>query len=506
MQDGKFDRQEVASSARAKSIVRGIGSLSVQSILNVVLGFVLLTTLLRFLPSLDYGAYSSLAITVGIANAIAVFGLNYAPARFLAAQAEKNADAGWNAARASFSLAIGQSAVAAIVIAIGAPFLSLYFMKDVSWSWVYLLGAFWVFTSSLSLVAQAIIQGTRQYSKLATVLLASKIASVGIAVAGVVLFKSLAVVIASWAVYGLLVLVFCLPHIWPHLLRAKPSYVEVLRYATPLGVVALVSVVSSNVDILIVGGYLNPTSLGIYNAAITIASVLTAFFVAPLATAFFAETSASSRNPEEVATGVALATRFAFTAVLPASFYASAMSTQLLDLISGGGVYFEGVLALQLVTLFYVLSVVSLLLGYVLLSEGRTESVLVINLVTAAGGITIALSLIPRLGLFGAAISRIGVMALGAYVSFFLTRQRLNITKDARFYLKAIFSSALPACTIFALSAFVSNQTITLLPYSLIAVTIFLCCVKALKLLDSRDRELIRQALPPRFKWFIKLL
>jgi O-antigen/teichoic acid export membrane protein len=60
---------------RGRHIIRGLGFLTIQSVLNAFLGFVLTASLLRFLPQIGYGAYSGLTVTVGIAGVIAAFGL-----------------------------------------------------------------------------------------------------------------------------------------------------------------------------------------------------------------------------------------------------------------------------------------------------------------------------------------------------------------------------------------------------------------------------------------------
>jgi len=65
---GDSTTEEVTVANRGKNIVRGIGSLSLQGVLTALLGFVLFGSLLRFLPFLDFGAYSLVQVSVGLAE------------------------------------------------------------------------------------------------------------------------------------------------------------------------------------------------------------------------------------------------------------------------------------------------------------------------------------------------------------------------------------------------------------------------------------------------------
>ena len=250
---------------RARNIVRGIGSLSIQGIVSALLGLVFLGTLLRFLPSVTYGAYSGLQVTLGIAAVLSIFGFNAAAVRFLASATSSGEDSGWGAAKASLVLAMVLSALVSLFLIVTAPYLSDYFMKSPSWAWIFYLGALWLFTSSVATLLQSMLQAARKYSLLAKVLLASKFISVTFAVVGVVVYQSLAAAILSWVVFFVLVSVAPFAVFWRTLLAAssRHQYGRVLRYAAPLGVAGIIGVVSSSADIVVVGGYLDPVSLGV---------------------------------------------------------------------------------------------------------------------------------------------------------------------------------------------------------------------------------------------------
>ena len=66
-----------------------------------------------------------------------------------------------------------------------------------------------------------------------------------------------------------------------------------MKYTVPLGVAGIIAVFSSSADQVVVGGYLTPLSLAVYNAAVTVSGVLGVVLVTPLTTALLPEASSS---------------------------------------------------------------------------------------------------------------------------------------------------------------------------------------------------------------------
>lgn len=492
--------------SRARHVVRGLGSLTIQSVLNAVLGFVLLAALLRYLSLSDYGAYSSVQVTVAVAGAVASFGLPSAAVRFLAPSSSAEGS-GWAPAKAALYLNFLLAGGVSLVLAALAPFLSGYFHAGSTGNWVFYFGAVWLFTISASNAAQSLLQGMRSYSLLARVLVLSRVIAVGFAVAGLALYHSLIVAIASQVVFAFLILASIVPVVLGPLRRAKagPHYRAVLRYAYLLGLAGAVGAVAGNADIVIVGGYLSLGSLGVYNAAITISSVLGAFFVSPMITALFAETSYSAENEAEVRLGTRLALRFLVATLLPASFFAAAMAPQLFDLFSGGGSYFQGIPYLQLITLFYVFTGVGTIAINILQGVGRTREVLIIGAVTALGEVALSASLVPGSGLGGAAFSRVAIFVLGCGLSLYFIRDYLPRPFDYGHFGKAVIASAAPALAVYVPSLLVSGRVITIIPYTALGIAIFVACAKLLKLLSEEDKSYLSQVLPGGLKWAIRL-
>lgn len=493
--------------SRDRNIAKGVGSLTVQSALNAALGFILLGSLLRFLSPNDYAAYSGLVVSVNLVSVIASFGFNRSIVYHLATDPAEGGE-GWGAARTGFTIILGLSLVASAVIAASAPFLSDYFMKSASYAWVFYLGALYLFATTISAPAQALLQGMRRYTMLAKVLLGSRSVAVAFAVTGVVLYHSLAIVVASLILNGALVVLASLPVVWAHLVRANAHghYTKVAEYAYPLGLAAAVSAITSNTDLVIVGGYLPPSSLAIYYAAVTISSVLYMFFVTPLVTALFAETSFSSKNESQVRQGTGLALRFTLVTLLPASLMAVAMAPQLLSLFSGGGLYSQGVPYLEIIAMFYVFFAVQTVAVSILQGVGKTGDVFIVGVFTSVVELGLALSLVPDLGLLGAAVSRATVMVIGCGVSLYFVRRYLSSSVSPPFLSKALLSAALPGAVIYSLTSLVSSRVATVVPYALLGVVLFVMIARIVGLFSAEDTSYLAHTLPSDLKWIVRLI
>lgn len=500
-----IDPPPARAEERVRNIIRGIGSLSAQSALNSLMSLAFLASLLRLLPPVYYGAYASVQIAVGVASQVSSFGLGASVVRHLSLPGEDEASR-WGAAKASIILAACFSLVASAAFVPLSPVLSSYFMKSLSWAPLFILGALWQFTNTFSGVVAGVVQGVRKYSLLATILLVSRFVAVSAGIAAIYIYSSVYAAVLSWVVYGVLVIawVFAATGWRLFFYKARGNYRRVLLYASPLGLAGIVGMVASNADLVVVGGYLDPVSLGVYNAAVTLSSMLSTLLVYPISTAVFPETSVSSESAEEVSRGVNFALRFVILAVLPASLLVASLSTQLILLFSGGGAYLRGTEYLQLITSFYLFVAVQSVMLVVLQGLGRSHTVLLVGLATAVADVLLSLSLVPTFGLLGASMSRVGVALIGAAASIYYVRGHLMHPSHYSYVWKSLVSSLVPSVAVYLLSTYVSSRITTLVPYSLLALVLFVMSLKLLRVLNEDDRRFISHFLPARLQWVVR--
>ena len=500
---------------RGRTISKGVRSLTAQNMGTSILALLFVSALVRYLPGAQYGIYSAISITVSIAAAFATFGLQYASARYLSILGSQRSRA--VAARKIILLSTISSTLVTILLVAFSPSLSLFFTKSTSWAYDFDLAALWLFSSSIALIFQGFVQGLKRYSLLARILFISRVVMVVLTIIGLVEHANVSIAIYAWIVYGAIVTLWGLQVIRGEFQsltnregggqqRGEVSqggfgFSEILRYSFPLGIAGILSLATQNSDLVVVGGYLSPISLGVYNAVITISSFLTFVLLTPLVTAILPEASSSSKNPIQLSNGLRLALRFIFLGVLPASLFVAATSPQLLLIFSGQSSYLEGSISLELIATFYSLLAIQTVIYSVLQALGRTLQVLLITVATTSTEIGGSLVLVPHFGLLGAAVGRVLAASVGMIVSIQLARGLLFKKRENQgFYWKVIFSAIVPFFTILYLSNFVSHAIWTLAPYSLASGLLFLFCIRALKVLNNEDRALLAHILPEELK------
>jgi O-antigen/teichoic acid export membrane protein len=266
---GFRDRENNQIDERIRNLTRGISSLIVQNIITILLGFVFLGALLRLLPAVDYGGYSGVQVSVAIATPIVLLGLQYAAARYVSLKDQED----WiRRARSVLKLSLLTTTLAPLLFALLAPYLSLYYMKTTSFADLFELGALWLFSISISTIFQAFVQGLKMYTALAKILLVSRAAMVAFTIIGLLLSPNVLISIVAWTIYSGIIVAWGLSILGREFFRAEGEkalqkqnhYSEILRYSLQLGIASIFVFISSYADVVIVGGYLGPISLAIY--------------------------------------------------------------------------------------------------------------------------------------------------------------------------------------------------------------------------------------------------
>ncbi|MDG6908080.1 MAG: oligosaccharide flippase family protein [Nitrososphaerota archaeon] len=480
---------------RIRNISRGLGSLAVQNVLTSGLAFVFLAVLLRLVSYGDYNAYSSVLVSVGIAVTASTFGLQYSAARFFAYYRDDETRA-WGAAKSVLILSSIFTAAATLIFEILAKPLSIYFTNNTQFTLLFQLGGIWLFTYSISSVLQGIIQGMKKYTTLAKMLVVSRMLMVAFTLVALEITHSADFAVLAWVIYYVIVNLWTLKIVWRKLLRRSDfsHYSMIMRYSAPLGIAGILAVVSTSGDSVILGGYTQ--SLGVYNAAITISSVLSFVFVTPVITTLLPEASWSSKIEGEVSNGARLAIRFSVLGLFPVSLFVAAVSNQLLSLFSGGGNYLLGVESLQFISITFIFVGIQGIAYSILQALGKTVQALIAGAIASVADISLSLFLVPRFGIMGATISKVAVVVIGMSVAMYFIRMHLHNLDSCIFYLKSAVAALVPFAIILALSSVLTKRIILLGPYLIIWSILFFACVRTLKIITEEDRRLIAHMIP----------
>jgi len=133
---------------------------------------------------------------------------------------------------------------------------------------------------------------------------------------------------------------------------------------------------------------------------------------------------------------------------------------------------------------------------FLLQAIGRSVQALVLAAVTTLTDIGASIILVPHFGLPGAALSKVLVGIFGMIVSFYVGKDLLHNLDSYKFFAKGVVASLIPFAVVFTLSSELSFRIVTIIPYSLAGLLVFVACLKGLKVLNVEDRKFLGHVVP----------
>lgn len=354
----------------------------------------------------------------------------------------------------------------------------------------------------------------KKYESLAKILMSAGTVMVCLTVAGLLIFNSVIIPIIAWVIYGGVICFWSLAvtrktggkAVYSKMTDGQ-SIKKVLKYSIPLGIAGIVTVATGAADPMVVGGLMSTAQLGAYNAAIAISGGLGVVFFSPLNTAFFPETSSVADDHAKLTNGLRLAMRYSVLALIPVSFGMAAMSTQMINLFTGGGSsYLVANLSLQMMSVFFIFVAMQGIPTSLLLSTGKTTQVMLIGIATVVLDVALSELMVPNFGLLGAATSRVLVDIAGFLMAVYLTKKYFHDVIDVGFYAKVILMSAIVFGVLSFLSTYISNSTLTLLPYSLVGAGVLMACIRGFGILTEEDLRYLEHFVPGKLSKVVQLL
>jgi O-antigen/teichoic acid export membrane protein len=508
-EERKANGEDLNSGTAIQNLAAGVRSLTIQNIGNLILGFILLGVLVRLLPPNQFGIYSAVIAIYTIALAFSILGLQYAGTRFVALLNKSDPGNSWEAAKKILVLTLVFGAICTALIASISPLLSIYFSHPhtTAYSIDFVLGALYIYSATVSTVLQAIIQGLRKYNLLAKMLLVGRTAGLVLTVLGLIAFRTVEIPLLAWIAYNIIVIIWSLRIFGSNIARAKGAfeYSTILRYSIPLGLGSIVYVIANYADQIFVGGFLSTVDLAVYSAAVLISTAIGAVLFLPLNTTFLPE-AARLESEAELSNGIRLAIRYSVLAILPASMIQAGVSTQLLSLFSGSTIYIRGTPSLQILSLLFVFVPLQGLVTSLLQATGETVKAMAIGLCMVASVVVLSIALIPPFQIEGAALSNALISAIGFLLGAYFTKKYLIASANYAYYLKVAVGSAASLVVTVALTVFVSDRTISLIPYAIVGLLVFLACIKGLRVITDEDRIYFSHVTPHSLKWILKYL
>lgn len=408
------DEQSVADSL--STVLSGGALVSAGKILALVFGFLVQITMARLLTGAAYGTVVLSISIINIASLAAKLGLDDGVMREYPHHEDDPARAR-GVVRATVVIAVVSGLVAAGLTFLLAPFIATRIFDNPALSELLRIAAIGIPFITLSSVSQSVARGARNARVHAYVgqLFQPTVRFIVIFVLLVAGFSATGA-IAGWAgslvLSGLLAL-FLMYRMLPDFeVSAVPMYRSVLAFSIPLIAVQGLGFLNTNIDIYMVGYFMESSVLGVYNIALQLSNLVTAV----LATAGFLLPPMLTRlheqdKREEMIRTYQVLTKWMVVLIMPIFilfFFAS-------ELVIGtlfGQNYTDGALALRILLLGKLLAIVMGLNSQSLIALGKNRVVSYIVFCQAAANAALNITLIPIIGFEGAAIG----MAVSAVI------------------------------------------------------------------------------------------
>ena len=216
--------------------------------------------------------------------------------------------------------------------------------------------------------------------------------------------------------------------------RRLPGFV---RFSLPLAAGDLLNAVLQRADIILVTMFVGTSAAGAYAAAEFITRVIASarsVFDSVAAPVFSEAVTMGQRD--RLKQNLVMMNRWVFTVATPIAFTVAVLRRDLLALY--GPAFQEGATAVCILAVSHWINVSLGLVGWILVTGGRSRSLLLNNVLSASLNIGLGIALIPRFGLVGTAFAALGGTTLGNVMMAVEVRMGFGIYPFDRTILKPL--------------------------------------------------------------------
>ncbi len=299
---------------------------------------------------------------------------------------------------------------------------------------------------------------------------------------------------------------FCIKSLWVHPEPVSTRFI--LDYSLPLLVASLIIFGVTQLDKIFAFLQLELSDLGIYNVAVT-AATIGAFAPNAITTALLPSLSTldATNKVEEFKKLAKDYTRYVVLIATPMSFGIASLATGLVQLF--GPQYLQGAFPAAIISLATGVTVVSAVFNSALLATRRTKSIMLVNLAGVAVLVICLVVLTPLLGFVGVAWSRsIMTVSVAIFLAYVAHRHHLFVI-DGRAYRDSIIAASVMGIILFLALSFIGGYRRQLLSTAIlipVGMIIYLAILRGLKTFHHDDVEFIRRLLPERAEWLVRII
>jgi O-antigen/teichoic acid export membrane protein len=321
------------------------------------------------------------------------------------------------------------------------------------------------------------------------------------------LFHDFSWLVAAWVMSDLFFLVVMVVAVFrflgPPTLRFNPR--RLLRFSLPLMPGGSIGFAYNWYDRALLVPYVSLAGLGVYNTAMTAFGVVSAV-PSGIATALYPAYAKiqTVKGQAGLQDAIHVASRYVSFISVPLALGLMATAKPALSLFAGEP-YESGSTALQIITLFFTLTVLGNAFGSIFLLLGKTATASATTAVSVAASLATALILLPSFGINGAAASRGVGMLVGFSLTLALVRRQIRLSFDLEAFWKSVAAGAGMVIVLW-LAQYAAYSRYLLLGYVLVGGLAYLMGLRLLRTIHPSDVQLAKQFLGKRYEPLINLL
>jgi O-antigen/teichoic acid export membrane protein len=466
---------------------------SLSQIFVSFVGIFTLAALTKSYTSEMFGIWAQVSVTVGLLSPI--INLQFGPAivRFIAGEDDRLAR---RRALGSMlcSILIFGFMVSILAFFSGAQLSSLFFDSPRYTTFVHLT-FLWGFVDALYLLFISYLRARDRIKRLSLIQGLFAVSKMAVIVTLAVLNYNL-----EWIILGNILIEFTITIVMFYFIVRQESFPvlnfykirEFLSFSLPqLPAGAMMWAIAAS-DRYFIAHYLNLSQTGIYSSSNSLASLM-AFFYYPIGFVLLPAVSRAweQNNKNEVKTYFTYSIKLFLTAAIPAAIGLALLSQQLLKVLTTSE-YLAGMQIVLLVSIGQIFMGLYQINDYILYLLKQTKWEPLLIFVAAAVSVVINISLIPAIGITGAAISKIVSYFVLSIILIIWVRKVLKYSFDFIYLGKVILAALLMALGIY----FIKIDGIPgIILSTLSGAGIYLILLFLLNAFSKQDKELIKENL-----------
>lgn len=277
----------------------------------------------------------------------------------------------------------------------------------------------------------------------------------------------------------------------------------IFSYSIPILLSNIITFGANYIDRLIVAGMIGLPNLGVYNLSLMISSSISVItypftkILLPKFSELFGKGQRDIINQQVRASSLLLV--YFYT---PAAILVATLSSPILFIV-GGDAYIKGSFSLSIILVVSALFITSYIFFQAIASIRKTRVFLVTSSVALISNAIVSLTLIPIIGINGAALGLSSVFATTFIVLYRFAKKFGLVTIDFTGTAKVWLSTGVMFASIKIIEYFVNVNSgllyIALPLYALVGSAVYIGFAKLFKVFNYSDKELVKSLFPSKF-------